>query len=130
MWRLTLVVLSLAVGAWAFGTARATEKRARFPVIGCDDPRYPYANHYEWSYAPSGYCGIKRRNGLEGIDHTRWQSWGRKRATGRGFIVVYDQAVLEFPATMTAYGFWSTKNFAGTNEYVSTYTKLHLHVLA
>jgi hypothetical protein len=103
---------------------------ARFPVIGCDDPKYPYANHYGWAYAPTGFCRTSRGNGVEGIDHTHWRSWGKSHATGRGYLVVYNQAVEEYPAIITAYGFWSTDHFAGINEHLSAYSHLHVQVLS
>ena len=120
-------LLVLLVGS--FGATAAT-KPGRLPVIGCDDPRYPYPNHYGWSYAPGGYCGTRRGNGVEGIDRTKWRGWGTTRATGRGYVVVYDQSVQEFPATITALGLWATHHFLGGNEYFSAYTKLHVHVIA
>src|SRR6476660_6692854 len=74
-----LALLVLFVGSG--GVAAATKSgRTRLPVIGCDDPRYPYANHYRWSYAPTGYCGTRRGKGVEGIDRTRWRGWGQKQA--------------------------------------------------
>ncbi len=80
--------------------------------------------------ARTGSRGTRRGNGVEGIDHTRWQGWGGKQAIGRGYLVVYNQAVEEYPATITAQGLWSTNHFAGTNDYFSAYTTLHVHVLA
>ena len=127
-WIVTLGLLVLVAGS--SGALAMQSSPRRFPVIGCDDPRYPYANHYGWSYAPTSYCGTKRGNGVEGIDHTRWRGWGQKQAKGKGYVVIYDQSVEEFSASITAFGFWSTRHFAGTNEYVSTYTKLRVHVLS
>jgi hypothetical protein len=119
------VVCCLGVGA-----AVGSSGPRRLPVIGCDDLSKPYANHYAWRYAPTNYCGFKRGLGVNGIDHTKWQGWGNAQATGRGYVLVYDGSFAEFPASLTAYGFWSTNQFLGTNEYMSTYTKLRVHVLA
>ncbi len=110
--------------------ASAARDATRFPVIGCDSPKYPYANHYGWMYKPTGFCRTRRRAGVEGIDHTRWHGWGAKQATGRGDLVVYQGAVEEFPATITTYGFWSTHHFLGGNEYASAYAYLRVHVLS
>jgi hypothetical protein len=125
---LGLGALTLFLGAPA--TAAIHAGHPGFPVIGCDDARYPYANHYGRNYAPRGFCATRRGAGVRGIDHTRWQGWGRSRATGRGYLVVYTDAVAEYPAQITAYGFWATNHFAGSNEYLSAYTYLHVHVLA
>ena len=115
-----------------FGAAEALGSRfghPAFPVIACDDPRYPYANHYGRVFRPAEFCGTRRGNGVEGIDNTHWLGWGGKTATGHGYLVVYNQAVEEYPATITARALWSTSHFAGTNEYMSTYQTLRIHVL-
>jgi len=127
-----LVVSSASVlAAVSGGHAAATPaSHPGFPVLGCDDPRYPYANHYGRSFRPRGFCETRRGNGVDGIDHTRWQEWGQKRATGRGYLVVYDEDVEEYPASITAQGLWSTNHFAGSNDYMSAYTTLRVHVLA
>jgi hypothetical protein len=67
---------------------------------------------------------------VEGIDRTRWRGWGKKiGATGRGFIVVVaGQNVVEYSASITATGFWSTHHFLGADQYFSEYTKLRVHV--
>ena len=125
-----LTAAVLAVTLIAAASALGGNGRPGFPVIGCDDLSKPYANHYGWRYAPKNFCGFKRGKGVNGIDHTRWRGWGEAQATGRGYILVYDGSFAGFPASLTAYGFWSTNQFAGTNEYVSTYTKLRVHILA
>jgi hypothetical protein len=111
-------------------TAAGDAGHPGFPILACDDPRYPYANHYGRNFRPSGLCRTKRGNGAEGIDHTRWHGWGGRRSTGRGFLVVYNGGVEEYPATITAQGLWSTNHFIGTNNYFSAYTALRVHVLA
>jgi hypothetical protein len=132
MKRICLGVLVLLYGTGSLGGAIASTGSAHqgFPVVGCDDLSKPYANHYGWRYAPTNFCGFKRGPGVEGIDHTKWQGWGNAQATGRGYILVYDRSFALFPVSLTAYGFWSTNQFAGTNEFVSAYTKLRVHVLA
>ncbi len=101
-----------------------------FPVLACDDPRYPYANHYGRLFRPSGFCGTRRGNGAEGIDHTRWRNWGSRQATGRGSLVVYDGGLGEFPAEISAENLYTTANFTGGHDYMSAYLSLHVHVLA
>ena len=123
-------IAGVALVALVIGATASAGAVTRFPVIGCDSPKYPYANHYGWMYRPAGFCRTRRGSGVEGIDHTRWHGWGAKQATGRGDLVVYDGAVEELPATITAYGFWSTHHFAGGDEYVSTYRYLRVHVVS
>lgn len=125
--------LFVAAVAAGFGTLRAAAHTAGhpdFPILACDDPRYPYANHYGRVFRPSGFCETRRGNGVEGIDHTVWRHWGGKTAAGRGFLVVYNQAVEEYPASITAEGLWTTNHFAGSNAFMSAYQVLRVHVLA
>jgi len=127
--RIVLVCTVLAVAAAASGAARPVARHPGFPIIACDDSRYPYANHYGRVYRPAGVCRTSRGNGIEGIDHTRWATWGGAQARGRGYLVVYDGPVEEYPATITAGGLWTTSHFLGGNGYFAAYTHLKVHVL-
>jgi hypothetical protein len=135
MSRVPRVLAALAVVvASACACALAARGAARpahpgFPILACDDPRYPYANHYGRFFRPSGFCDVKRGNGAEGIDHTSWSGWGRARATGRGYLVVYQEALGEFPARIVADKLYVTNSFTGGNEYMAAYLRLRVHVL-
>jgi hypothetical protein len=125
-----LLALVLGLGCSKLAASASQPSHPGFPVIACDDPRYPYANHYGREFRPSGFCDARRGNGVEGIDKTRWQGWGGKTATGHGYLVVYNEAVEEYPARITATGLWATSHFAGTNEYFSAYQTVRVYVLA
>ncbi len=123
-----LAACALAVGPAS--TAGSAARHPGFPILACDDPRYPYANHYGRVYRPTGFCQTRRGSGVEGIDHTRWTTWGGAQAKGRGYLVVYEQGLAEFPAEITAQKLWVTDRFAGGRGYLAAYLRLRVHVLA
>jgi len=132
-----LRALAALAGVAVIASAAAVVSRAAthathpgFPVLACDDPRYPYANHYGRLFRPSGFCGVRRGNGAEGIDHTSWAGWGHTQATGRGYLVVYQGGLAEFPARIVADKLWVTNSFTGAkNDYMAAYLRLRVHVL-
>jgi hypothetical protein len=102
----------------AFGAS----SRPSFPVIGCVDSSYSFANHWSWRHAPSRLCETSAS--LVGIDHARWRAWGRNRATATGSFV--DSLGFEYPATITAYDLRRCRKCNGAEAPQAWYRYLHV----
>lgn len=94
----------------------------RFPVIGCDDHRYPFENHYSWRYAPSECETGGSLGTLEGVSGVHWRGWKRGRATGKGSLI--DGLGFGYPASLTAYGLYRTHDLVGTGKFGSWYRRM------
>ena len=111
--------------AWATGVSSLTAMASatqRFPVIGCADFRYSFANRWSWGFPPARLC--QAGPGLVGIDHAHWRSWGMTRATATGSFV--DGLGFEYPAEITAYDIRRCASCDGIRDARSWYRRLHI----
>jgi hypothetical protein len=123
--RLPGVSAALVLLATCCSTPPGAAAHARWPVIGCQDPRDKVPNHFDWRYKPTGLCvSSGSRGAMTGIDHAHWEHWGRRRATARGMLV-FGQG-FEYPARITAYGLSRTHDFLGQGAYAAWYSKLRV----
>ena len=91
--------------------AVATTAFAKWPVIGCDDGRYSFPNHYLWQYAPHS-CTTSGAT-EEGFTEAHWHGWGHGRAWS---VVRFSDARTGewIPATVTVSGLFKTHESFGT----------------
>ena len=112
-----VMVALVAIGA-ALAIAGPASASRRSPVIGCISIYNYEAGRSTWQSKPWNCTTAGSLGSTEGIHAVRWTGWGRRTATGHGYLV--DGLGFTYPATITAFRIHHT--WTGRMAY----TRLHV----
>ncbi len=104
--------------------ARVVATGARYPIIGCNNPRLPSQNRAAWRYAPHACETGGSLGSTEGIASAHWRGWGSPRAHATGQLI--DGLGFAYPAHIVAFDLVRAHRLPGTHRFGSWYRRLRV----